>query len=364
MSNSPLKYTVFIAQNETDIQGCITVLEKVRREELNRVSGASVLDSGTFGSDAVNFKLVACRDTESGAIIGCTRLTPVSEVIHSESSRKEYALNVFPESLIPKLVISTRVAILPEHRHSQAAFLLLSSAFKFHIEAGGLAMLGTSEPSIYPMYLRLGMRPIGPMHNSKKSGYRVPLMAYLDLDHFKAISSPAYRVFAGEDETRYKEIKDWHQQFILNGFDENKVGINYYSPNEADRALYGTMIEGISLRGISRLLRNALHIHCSKGDVVIPDQDGGKFMGLVYKGSLKIEKDGRHLASLVRGQPFGELAIIRGDYRTARVIAETDDTELLILDKKALNMPSLEDELVIWKNLAKILADRLLAMNA
>lgn len=364
MANPTSKYNVFIAKSKADKLGCVDVLEKVRREELNRVSGVSVLDSGTFGSEEVNYRLVACRDMESGDIIGCTRLTPVSEVINSESSRKEYALDIFPEKLIPKLVISTRVAILPEFRQTQAAFLLLSMAFKFHLEEGGLAMLGTSEPSIYPMYLKLGMRPIGAIHNSKKSGYRVPLMAYLDLDYLRAIGSPGYRLFAREDETRFREIKEWHKNFLANGFDESKIGIKLYFPKEDDMSLYGALIEGISLRGVSRLLRNALHIHCTKGDVVIPDQDGGKFMGLVYKGSLRIEKEGRHLASLKRGQLFGELALIRGDYRTARVIAESDDTELLILSKNAINMPTIEDELVIWKNLANILAERLLAMNA
>jgi CRP-like cAMP-binding protein len=225
-------------------------------------------------------------------------------------------------------------------------------------------MLGTCEPIIYPLYIKIGMRPIGKMHNSEKGGYRIPLIAYMDVEHFRKISSPAYRIFAGADETPFKPIKEWHKRFLSNGFDENEIGIDFYKPRDGDLELYGSLIDGISLRGVSRLLRNSLHIKCRKGDVIIPDQDGGKFMGLVYKGSVNIDKESRHLATLNRGELFGELAVIRNDYRTARVSAGSDDTELLILDKKALSMPSAEDALIIWKNLATILAERLLAMNS
>lgn len=363
MSAETSKFSIFIAETAADHQGCIDVLERVRREELNRVAGNSVLDSGAFGGEEIDYKLVACHDSESDSIVGCLRLTQASEVAKIPNGRKEYELHIFPDWLLSRLVIATRVAVIPEFRSSPAAFMLLSSAFKINLEQGGLGMLGTCEPSIYPLYMKLGMRPIGPMHNSRKSGYRLPLLAYLDIAYLKEIRSPGYRIFAEENDEPYRKVKDWYNDFRANGFDESKTGIRFYSPKDEDMELYGKLIEGISPRGIRRLLRNALHIHCAKGDVIIPDQDGGKFMGLVYKGSLEIKKDDRHLATLTRGQLFGELAVIRGDYRTALVTSGSDDTELLLLDKKALNLPSVEDELIIWKNLSKILAERLLAMN-
>jgi hypothetical protein len=361
--NNITKFDTFIAKSEVDLKGCMAVLERVRRKELNRVSGESVLDSSTFGSADVKYAIMACRDRDTQEIIGCMRLTPAAEVMNSEQSRAEYSLDTFPASLLPKLVISTRLAVLPEYRSSPAAMLLTGKAFIGHLMRGGQGMLGTCEPSLYPMYLKMGMRPIGRMHNSNTSGYRIPLLAFFDKEYFAQLNNPAFQLFPDFEESQFAEIKSWYYDLCAQGLVEQRVGIIPYEPKDGDEDIYKDLLAGISSAGAQRLLHNALLISCADGDLIIPENDGGKFMGFVYQGEVSIRKGEQQVALLKRGGLFGELALISGDQRSATVVSKGDKTKLLILSKSSLNMPNVEDELQLWKNMANSIAKKLLAMN-
>lgn len=360
---SESKFQTFIVENDLDFQECVDVLYEVRKKELNRVVGDSVLESSSFLGQDIQFKLMACRESRTNKIIGCIRLTLASDVRHLKSTRKEYALENIPDSILSKLIIATRLAVLPAYRSSPAAILLTSQSFEYHIENGGLGMLGTCEPSLYPMYLKLGMRPLGPIQNSKKSGYRIPLIAFIDTAHFETVKNPGLRFLKKFNEEKYAKIQKWYYELQASKLSKIQIGLSEYIPKAEDEDLYSDITKGISNRGLRRLQRNSLKIQCKKGDTIIPKDDGGNFISIVYSGSVLIKKKDRILARLVRGDLFGELAIITGIYRTATVIAECDDTQVLILSKSAIKMPSLEDEIFIWKNLANIVAKKLLAMN-
>ena len=148
------------------------------------------------------------------------------------------------------------------------------------------------------------------------------------------------------NEEHYKEIKEWYSRLQATELDETQIGISAYIPNEEDDA-FMDVVKGISGRGVDRVQRNTLKVVCKKGDLIIPQDDGGKFLGIVYKGSVLVKNSVKTLATLHKGDLFGELSLITGTYRSASVLAESDQTEVLILSKTALNMPSLEDEVTI-----------------
>jgi hypothetical protein len=362
MSQSNTKFQLGVANSEKDIAGCQQVLEVVRREELNRVAGNSVFASQAMLGDRQDFTLIYCRDSETQEIIGCIRITSAESIAHLPASVEEYRLDILPKEYLSRLAILTRLAILPGYRGSKASLLLMMEAFKYHVTHGGIGALATCEPSLYSMYVKLGLRPIGHIHNSEKSGYRIPLLGFVDMAYFKSIRSPAMAFLRSIDEGKFASLRAWYyRQEERGSFDH--LGIRQYNPQPEDVPLYVDLIHGLSEEVIEKITRNAMVISCKKGDVIIPDEDGGKFLGFVYEGELAVEKGARTLSKLSKGTLFGELAVITNDYRTARIRAASN-AQVLILSKTALKMADVNDELALWKNMARIVAKKLLAMNA
>ena len=80
------RYEAFFAVNKKDVEECIGILEEVRRNELNRAREGSVVQSSAFADHDLKYKLVGCRDKQTGKIVGCMRITKASDVAHIEVS--------------------------------------------------------------------------------------------------------------------------------------------------------------------------------------------------------------------------------------------------------------------------------------
>ena len=135
------RFDVFFATEPADVQGCLDVLEEVRRKELNRVAGGSVLASHALDAKG-DLRLAACRDSKNGKIIGCMRITPALAAKHEPESIAEYRLDLFDDALLAKMLIFTRLCILKEHRKTIASFGLFSKSFKARCDEGCTAACG------------------------------------------------------------------------------------------------------------------------------------------------------------------------------------------------------------------------------
>ena len=357
------RYQAFYATSEEDIQGCVDVLEAVRRQELNRVAGESTLDSHAFSGEKLDYRLVACRDTKTGQIIGCMRLTNALQTKAIPSSREEYQLDLFDEDMLEKLSIFTRLVVLKPYRRSPAAVVIVGYSFASILEAGGLGMLMSCEPNLFSLYQRLGCRPIGPLHNSPSGGYRVPMIGIADRDLFIECGSPAMPLFKNVDWDRFAFMRQWYKDLVdeKGGID---VGVAFYNASKAadSDAEHAVLTEGLSDRGREAFLKNAMSIQCRQGDVIAAEHDGGKAFGIVRKGMIKAIKAGKTVAVLGEGDVFGEIASILNINRSANLIAETSDTEVILFSVSAIKrLKDANDKAVIWHNLTQILAQKLLA---
>jgi CRP/FNR family cyclic AMP-dependent transcriptional regulator len=86
--------------------------------------------------------------------------------------------------------------------------------------------------------------------------------------------------------------------------------------------------------------------HIEQGNVIFNEGDMGTFMCLIIEGNVSVQKsnqDGEdvELARLHKGRTFGEMAVLDGERRSAKCIAATDCT-LLILSKESLEKMILE----------------------
>jgi CRP-like cAMP-binding protein len=105
-------------------------------------------------------------------------------------------------------------------------------------------------------------------------------------------------------------------------------------------------------------------IKSNKDDVLIAENDGGKGFGFVRKGMVKVLVGDRTVALLGEGDIFGEIAYILDTRRIAKVVAASPDTEVVLFSLSAVKrLESEADKAIIWRNLARILAQKVLLTN-
>ena len=102
-------------------------------------------------------------------------------------------------------------------------------------------------------------------------------------------------------------------------------------------------------------------IKCNLDDVLAVEHDGGKALGIVRRGMVKVIKGDKTVALLGEGDVFGEIASILNMNRSANLVAATSDTEVLLFSVSAIKrLKDQSDKTIIWQNLAIILARKVL----
>lgn len=357
------RYEVFPATDAADIHACIQVLEEVRRKELNRVNGNSVLNSHALSGAGHQYALMACRDTKSGTIIGCMRVTPATEIMDTPAGRAEYSLDHIPDVYVKNLYIFTRLAVLKPYRKTAAALVLMAETMVYLAEAGAQGVLMACEPNLYAMYLHIGLRPIGPLHNSPSGGYRVPMILLIDEKYFRSINSPVIRWIKRVEPWRYEDIIRWFREWYQES-NTSHFGISMLEDAGVDSKIYEMLTSGFSEAGCRAFMKNAMVIQCQEGDLLIAEQDGSKGLGIVISGKVGVVIRGKALSYLQPGDLFGEIAFVLNTLRTASLVAEAPDTRVMLLSPSAYNrLEDEHDKKCLWRNVATLLAQRVLASD-
>jgi hypothetical protein len=336
----------------------ILIAVKWGRLELNRVSGSSVLESDAFADVSVESTLLACRDTRNGEIIGCARATRADQLLNVEGSRAEYHLTLFQPEHLVRAAVATRLALLKAHRKSVASLVLLDKMYALGLEQKYLFCLLSCEPGLYSGYLRLGFRPLGPVHGAPKGGFRIPmLMINHDLEHLQKCGSPLARAYQRAAVVADLQGLTWYRRVVaVHG--EIGTGIEPFSDHDGDA--HTLLTADLSAKGREALLSKAMTVDCTPGQVIVREQDGGQWIGLVVSGLVQVESKGHVLAILGEGEPFGEIALVLGTPRTACVVAAAPDTRVVLLSQSALaRVSGVADREKLWRNIARVLARRL-----
>ncbi|MFZ9871431.1 MAG: Crp/Fnr family transcriptional regulator [Steroidobacteraceae bacterium] len=122
---------------------------------------------------------------------------------------------------------------------------------------------------------------------------------------------------------------------------------------------------GIGRLELIALLANAIRVERAADQLFFDEGDDGQTFFVFIMGSAIIEKhtsNGWHeLADLRPGDTFGEMAIVDGGKRSARVRA-TSDAIALKFQKNDIEL-SAEAAIVIYRNIARILSKRLRHYN-
>ena len=352
------RYEACIVRDDNTRAAAMRVLDEVRRKELNRVHGSGVLESAAFVDAEVRYELYAVKDKRNGAVVGCIRVTTADQIAGIPASREEYCLDKIASELLARTQVFTRLAVLPAYRKSAASLVLLRRLCMDALAGGTLASLLSCEPGLYPSYLRLGFRPLGGLHASQSGGFRVPMVALVhDLEHLRRVRSPLRGLVAAKEGPLPQDALRWYRELEAR---DGRIdpGLAFHAGDLAPDA-HGALTRGLSAAGRSALLRNAMEVRCAAGDTIISAGDGGKSMGIVLSGAVRIEQGAGSVAMLGKGEMFGETAVVANQRQPADVVAAEDGMRVLMLSQSCLaRLRDAADVAQVWRNLAQVMAAR------
>jgi hypothetical protein len=353
------RYRAELAATDEARAGARAVLDEVRRRELNRRYTTDPLQTLAFADTDVHDEVLVVRDQRrKGLIVGCTRGTPASELATIPDAVREYALDTWTTEELATVGVATRLAVLKEYRKTPAALQLFLLLAREGLKRGYRFCVLTCEPGLVASYRKLGLRPHAPVHAGPQGGFRVPMCLVLhDLDHLQAVGSPLVPVVrataAGHpDRSWWAGFEDRHPDL--------DVGVSALHDTSD---LPGPLAEGLSQVGRRALAERGLVVTCAAGHRVLANDDGGHWIGVVLAGQVEVRVGDRVVATLGPGEPVGEIAAVLGTRRTADVYALVDGTRLSVLSQSAPERLPSADRERLWKNLARILARRLLDLR-
>ena len=204
---------------------------------------------------------------------------------------------------------------------------------------------------------------MGSVHQSSQGGFRVPMvLVHHDREHFERVGTPMLKELP-RDAPLPTEATHWYRELEAR---EGRIdpGVAFYESDDEDASgapeVHAWLTDGLSDKGRAELLRNALEVNCTDGDVVIAAGDGGRFLGFVLDGVVEVKAEERVVRMLGEGELFGEIALVLDRPRTVDIVAAGDDTRVLLLSQTALTrLSSGADQAQVWRNIAKVLARRL-----
>ncbi len=352
------RYEAGPVRDEATKAGALQVLDEVRRNELKRVHGRSTLESAAFVDAEIPYELYALKDTRSGQVIGCIRVTKAQDIATIAQSREEYHLDKFPPAILARTQVFTRLVILKDYRKTAASLVLFRRLFADALPRDTLASLLSCEPGLYASYLRLGFRPLGGVHQGSSGGFRIPMVILThDLEHFRRVRSPLVSQLEGFDGTRPQDGLTWYRTLEAQQGPIDP-GVAFFSDTDGPD-VHAPLTRGLTEAGRAEVLRHAMEIQCHAGDVVLSLGDGGRSMGFVLEGAVQAEIGGRVVSILGEGEMFGELAVVLNTTRTATLVAAGNDTRVLMLSQNCLDrLDNPDDRTQVWRNLAQVLATR------
>jgi CRP/FNR family transcriptional regulator, cyclic AMP receptor protein len=88
--------------------------------------------------------------------------------------------------------------------------------------------------------------------------------------------------------------------------------------------------------GLEHIGRLVDEVEVPEGQVLMREGEYGREFFLILDGTVRIERDGRHLRDLGPGDFFGEIALLDGGTRTATATAATP-ARLFVLGRREFN---------------------------
>lgn len=307
-----------------------------------------------------------------GEVIATMRLTwgaqDLPAIYHQQFSLSRFA--DFPPDAIS---FTSRLVVHKNWRGSAALGLLFNHGYELSRKRGSRINFCHCAPALVRLYEQVGFRRYADAIVDPEVGYHIPLLMLTeDAEHLQRVRSPLLRVARRFDNPR--ETADWFER----QFPDYAAG-GMHTANDPERflrtlaeQLFDTEIalfRGLSLSDAERFIQASTVLHCKAGDHIVRRGDVGNEMFLILSGAAEVRREVSErsvvIATLGRGQTFGEMAFLSSQPRSASIVAITD-MQVLVLSQRLFQklMKSMPDTVIqILLNLSVVLCDRLNLSN-
>lgn len=307
--------------------------------------------------------IAACQDTLTGDIVACLHLKDTVDIRGRMEKAVAFNIAAIGEERVAKMVTLSKLHFATTKNKTMVSQVLLSHCFLEILKVGGMAVLSECDVGHFSLYKRMGMRPIGRLYKTSSGSHSIPMIFHPDENYFVLINSPILSILRGINFNTYRSFCDWYYDFLRANI-ELQTGAAYYPEREDEFEGHHIITDGLTEEGIDTLLKNAMVIKCRENEVLMAENDGGNTFGFIQKGVVEIVIKGKKIVTLSAGDIFGEIAFILDTPRSAKVIAVSPETEVVLLNAQAIdNLKNEKDKTTVWQNLSKVLAQRVLLTN-
>lgn len=276
----------------------------------------------------------------------------------------------FKEFGASALTMTSMLVIAQKYQTGSAASLAISAAYKMARKCGSQFDFTQCAPEMLPIYQKLGYRKFRENFMDDALGYQVPLVLVTqDYGHLTFVRSPLGAIARKMNNS--SETASW---FIRNFPDYANAPIEstlndedfwYLLARKLNQSpLAGiTLLDGLAYSEAIEFIRAGTVLDCPAGGQIMKKGQIGREMYVILSGTVKVlaGEDNAVVATLERGELFGELAYLSEAPRTADIVA-AENVELLVLTQKMMekalaDMPAIAARILF--NLSLILCGRL-----
>lgn len=347
------KYDCMLSTCSEEKSACQKIVNDIFVNELQR--------GGSFNFNESDILLV-CKDTTTNEIIGCIQATS-GDLLPKNNDNKHYYIDRIPDNLHHRIIVFQAFAIKPEYRSSIAYSLLFLFAHDYAMSQNYVAALCTCEPNLYSYYASIGFRPLSNIYTSIYSGYRITLyLIGADWRHLQEINSPLLHIGKKYAHQENPQLKKWNEEFVKEL--ENEINFTTDIPHHEIAAFDNRLLNKISKKGKIEILKHSIKITGKYNDKIFTKDDGGKTLGFITRGMIKVIIGSRVIQELRENDIFGELAYISNKPRTATLQIAAEGTQIVLLSAHFFDhITNKEDQIQVLKNINELLADRLFNTN-
>lgn len=255
--------------------------------------------------------------TQDGVLLGTMRLQWGGDAPFGAEMEETFDIAALAEDLRPdQIAVGSRFVLNPDARGGRLMVRMMGACVDFCLEHGVGLLFGDCEPHLVQMYRGLGFRTYKPLINHETSGVLVPLaLACNDLDHLDRVRSPLRtRVRAARDAglvgtTHYAGLLPTTEAIVSTdpndhqGSGEELVGRLTNGGSERSG-----LFEGLNAEQMERLLARSFVLACDRGDALVRADHTSRTLYVVLEGTLEVRSDDAVVATVSRGEIFGEFA--------------------------------------------------------
>jgi predicted GNAT family N-acyltransferase len=274
-------------------------------------------------------------------VVGALRYHVGRDGPFSAEDEEIYDLRRFRD-VVPdeKMAVLSRFCALPEYRPLLVPFKLLLQSLPFSPEEGVELLFCDCQPHLLNLYTRLGFRNYTRVYNDPVASILVPLVLVRgDVDHFRRMRSPIGERDPGPESValaaRVRPLLRGGSMAPIDGRERSWEEIQFYLQDLPGG--HESILSGLVNDEVRAVLASSFQIELRKGDRVVRRGQVTRTLFIVVHGRLEVREGERVIATLERGDVFGEVAFLVPDQRRISDVYAVDDGVVIVgMSEKAL----------------------------